>query len=254
MVDMAMPESNFLSLILGDRLRPNELGGTAPTIVSPLAPNLLAKVDSIPPEGRELLDIISGTESPGYDVLYGGEKFTDFSDHPRKRVRIKEGKNKGKFSSGAGNYQMIEDTWDRAAAATGVKDFSPESQDEGAWWLAQNDYKGATGRDLLSDLKSGDAEVKKEVLKTLSGTWEGLKTLDSASGGGASPAGSKLAATRHQAPTKEQVAKTEKMAAGQEKELEGNKSMLRMLLIKATLGNVRLQPVDYDPFAVMPKF
>lgn len=124
----------------------------------------------IPPEGVALLDTIAGTESPGYNVLNGGERFSSYADHPR---RI----GKGGTATAAGRYQFVKGTWDRAQRATGVPDFSPASQDKAAWWLAQSDYKAHTGRDLLSDLKSPDANVQANIRRTLSSTWEGLKSL-----------------------------------------------------------------------------
>ena len=127
----------------------------------------------IPQEGAALLDAIAGPESAGrYDVIYGGGTFADFADHPRQAVPITSGPNAGKMSTAAGKYQFIGDTWDRAKAATGAPDFSPDSQDKAAWWLAQNDYKASTGRDLLSDLKEGGRT--EEIRKALAPTWEGL--------------------------------------------------------------------------------
>jgi muramidase (phage lysozyme) len=125
----------------------------------------------IPPEGAALLDTIASTESPDYNTMNGGEKFSDYADHPR-RV------GKGGTATAAGRYQFVEGTWDRAKAATGVPDFSPGSQDKAGWWLAQADYKANTGRDLLSDLRSKDPNTIAGVRKALSSTWEGLKSLD----------------------------------------------------------------------------
>jgi muramidase (phage lysozyme) len=124
----------------------------------------------IPAEGRALLDTIAGTESPGYNVLNGGERFSSFDDHPRRRGA-------GGTTTAAGRYQFVKGTWDRARNATGVPDFSPKSQDVAAWWLAQADYKSHTGRDLLTDLQSKDANVQAGVRRALSNTWEGLKHL-----------------------------------------------------------------------------
>jgi muramidase (phage lysozyme) len=130
-----------------------------------------ATAGDIPPEGRALLDTIAGTESPGYNVLNGGERFSSFADHPRRRGA-------GGTTTAAGRYQFVKGTWDRARNATGVPDFSPASQDKAAWWLAQADYKLRTGRDLLADLRSGSPIVQASVRRVLSSTWEGLKYLD----------------------------------------------------------------------------
>lgn len=137
-------------------------------------PNVIShtRVSSeIPPEGAALLDAIAGTESGGaYNVLNGGERFSSFADHPRRVGR-------GGTATAAGRYQFVQGTWDRVARALGLTDFSPESQDKAAWWLAQTDYKARTGRDLLADLRSPDANVKAGVRQALSSTWEGLKFI-----------------------------------------------------------------------------
>ena len=50
--------------------------------------------------------IITGrqkTRNHGYDVIVGGELFTDYSDHPRKLVTL----NPKLKSTGAGRYQLL---------------------------------------------------------------------------------------------------------------------------------------------------
>ena len=42
------------------------------------------------------------TRNHGYDVIVGGELFTDYSDHPRKLVTL----NPKLKSTGAGRYQL----------------------------------------------------------------------------------------------------------------------------------------------------
>ena len=43
----------------------------------------------------------------GYDVIVGGELFTDYSDHPRKLVTL----NPKLKSTGAGRYQLLSRWW-----------------------------------------------------------------------------------------------------------------------------------------------
>jgi muramidase (phage lysozyme) len=109
----------------------------------------------LPPEARGLLDTIAGTESSGYDVLYGGRRFGDFSRHPGVNVPITRGPNAGKTSSAAGRYQFIKGTWADEQRRLGLPDFSPASQDVGAWDLAARTYRQKTGRDLQADLRAG---------------------------------------------------------------------------------------------------
>lgn len=122
---------------------------------------------TIPAYGVTLLNAIAGTESPGYDVMNGGQRFTDMSRHPLAKGQAA----KGGTTSASGRYQFVRGTWERAAKALGLKDFSPASQDRAAWWLAQQDYKANTGRSLDADLQSGNVEA---VRRGLSSTWRGL--------------------------------------------------------------------------------
>jgi muramidase (phage lysozyme) len=125
----------------------------------------------VPLEGRALLDTIAGTESPGYDVIYGGDRFTDFSRHPNIAVPIRSGPNVGKTSSAAGRYQFLFDTWEEQKNELGLRDFSPESQDKAAWHLAQKVYRRKVGRELLADLRNGQLD---QVGPALHDTWTSL--------------------------------------------------------------------------------
>lgn len=65
------------------------------------------------------------TRNHGYDVIVGGELFTDYSDHPRKLVTL----NSKLKSTAAGRYQLLSRWWDAYRKQLGLKDFSPKSQD-----------------------------------------------------------------------------------------------------------------------------
>ena len=123
---------------------------------------------------RALLDTIASTESPDYNVMYGGKRFNSFADHPRVYVPISRGPNAGKKSSAAGRYQFLADTWDTVKNKLGLPDFSPESQDIAAIDLAYRTYKDKTGRNLLQDLETGDDKTIDKVGRALSGVWTSL--------------------------------------------------------------------------------
>ena len=65
------------------------------------------------------------TRNHGYDVIVGGELFTDYSDHPRKLVTL----NPKLKSTGAGRYSFFPVGGMPTAKRLGLKDFSPKSQD-----------------------------------------------------------------------------------------------------------------------------
>lgn len=131
----------------------------------------MATVPPLTPEADALLNAIASTESGGdWNVIYGGQRFNDYSSHPGVMVTIKSGPNKGQKSSAAGKFQITKTTYDRVAPKLGITDFSPESQKQIAWYLANEDY----GPGLQQALQSGDPAVIKGVAKALSSTWTSL--------------------------------------------------------------------------------
>ena len=64
------------------------------------------------------------TRNHGYDVIVGGELFTDYSDHPRKLVTL----NPKLKSTGVPDVTSFFRWWDAYRKQFGLKDFS-ESQD-----------------------------------------------------------------------------------------------------------------------------
>ena len=86
---------------------------------------------------RELITDVRKPGNHGYDVIVGGELFTDYSDHPRKLVTL----NPKLKSTGAGRYQLLSRWWDAYRKQLGLKDFSPKSQDAVA--LQQIKERGA---------------------------------------------------------------------------------------------------------------
>ena len=77
------------------------------------------------------------TRNHGYDVIVGGELFTDYSDHPRKLVTLNP-----KLKSTAPDATTASSRWwDAHRKQLGLKDFSPKSQDAVA--LQQIKERGA---------------------------------------------------------------------------------------------------------------
>lgn len=97
-------------------------------------------------------------ESPDYNTIVGGKKFTDMSKHPEIFGTPD--------STAAGRYQFTKTTWkdvvrryNRENPDNPITDFSAKNQDRAAYFLAQKDYARRTGgRDLDADLKAGNTE------------------------------------------------------------------------------------------------
>jgi hypothetical protein len=80
-------------------------------------------------------------------------------------------------TTAAGGYQFLGRSWDEAADALGLPDFSPENQDRAAIWHAENAYRRATGgRELLADIDAakGDETKLDQIGRKLSGWWTSL--------------------------------------------------------------------------------
>ena len=71
-----------------------------------------------------------GESSNRYNVIFGGQTFSDYSHHPNIAVPIPS--RPGWHSTAAGAYQFIYSTWLRFASELGLPDFSPASQDAAA--------------------------------------------------------------------------------------------------------------------------
>ena len=81
---------------------------------------------------KAFLDMLAGrresdngrqkTRNHGYDVIVGGELFTDYSDHPRKLVTL----NPKLKSTGAGRYQLLSRWWDAYRKAAWPERLSPK--------------------------------------------------------------------------------------------------------------------------------
>ena len=102
------------------------------------------------------------TRNHGYDVIVGGELFTDYSDHPRKLVTL----NPKLKSTGAGRYQLLSRWWDAYRKQLGLKDFSPKSQDAVA--LQQIKERGALP--MIDRYPSGNRPLQ-QYLGFTAGRW-----------------------------------------------------------------------------------
>jgi muramidase (phage lysozyme) len=73
-------------------------------------------------------------DEDGYRRHFGGELFTDFSQHPKRSITKLLG-GKPITSTAAGAYQFLSRTWSECQAALNLPDFSPASQDLAAVFL-----------------------------------------------------------------------------------------------------------------------
>ena len=91
----------------------------------------------------------------GYTTMFGHRKFTDMSKHPNSPMATPWGTQ----SEAAGKYQFMKPTWDRAAGALGLKDFSRESQEKAGQWLATQ--RGLDFNTRITDFNTFKTEITK---------------------------------------------------------------------------------------------
>lgn len=100
------------------------------------------------PEAQKLLQTIryaEGTAGPqGYQTMFGGGKFSDFSRHPDRVVRTPN-----YSSAAAGAYQFLPGSWQSHQKALGLGDFSPGNQDLAALRAARNRLMPIGGLSVL---------------------------------------------------------------------------------------------------------
>ncbi|HCQ9935466.1 glycoside hydrolase family 104 protein [Acinetobacter nosocomialis] len=120
------------------------------------------------PNARKMLDLIAATEGVkyGYNTLFGNQRIDDLSWHPNVKKPFTQTDGQVKYTTAAGRYQFLKDTWDGVAKQYGLKDFSPQSQDLGALaLLAQN---GALPYVLKGDFNT--------AIRKSGSTWASLPT------------------------------------------------------------------------------
>jgi lysozyme len=120
---------------------------------------------------QAFLAMIRKYESAGrYDVIYGGQTFGSYAQHPNIRVPFVDPRTgKNNYSTAAGAYQITNPTWQTILRNAGTGDFSPASQDAAAVWLLK--LNGA-----LSAIMAGDFQT---AIETASKTWASLPYTDS---------------------------------------------------------------------------
>jgi len=122
------------------------------------------------PVAQQWLDLIAYAEGTdrarkgaGYDVMFGGSRFTDFSRHPDRVITTPTFP---RGSAAAGRYQFMPDTYQEVASRLGLKDFSPTAQDQAALELIQR-----RGVNPYSDRPTPQTVAK------LAPTWASLPNL-----------------------------------------------------------------------------
>jgi muramidase (phage lysozyme) len=89
-------------------------------------------------------DAVAGSDH-GYNVVVGGQLFSGYADHPRRKVWLPRYK---VYSTAAGRYQFLVATWDALRKKLSLPDFSPQSQDLACIELIKE-------KSALDDISSG---------------------------------------------------------------------------------------------------
>lgn len=105
---------------------------------------------------------------PGYNVMFGGGRFKDFSRHP-DRVISSPG---GYSSAAAGAYQFMPGTYAGLQKRLGLKDFGPQSQDIAMFAKARERLMPLGGLSAIS--KAGT--LTPEIQAALAPEWASFPT------------------------------------------------------------------------------
>ena len=101
----------------------------------------------------------------GYTTQFTGKQFSDLSRHP---AQINS--SNGLSSDAAGAYQFLSTTYNPAAKALGITDFSPESQERVGKHLAQQ-------RGMNTDTVHTDKASFLKELNKIAPEWASMPTL-----------------------------------------------------------------------------
>ena len=104
------------------------------------------------------------TRNHGYDVIVGGELFTDYSDHPRKLVTLNPKTQINRRWTLPASFPLV----DAYRKQLGLKDFSPKSQDAVA--LQQIKERGALPMIDRGGYPSGNRPLQ-QYLGFTAGRW-----------------------------------------------------------------------------------
>lgn len=122
----------------------------------------------VTPQQQAWLDVIAFAEGTdrtksrgGYNILFGGGRFSSLARHPDKVVKEPG----GLASAAAGRYQFMPDTWKAVSTALKLPDFSPVAQDLAALELIRR--RGV----------DPNRPITKELVAKLAPEWASLPTL-----------------------------------------------------------------------------
>ncbi|MEO0516483.1 MAG: glycoside hydrolase family 104 protein [Cyanobacteria bacterium P01_A01_bin.116] len=135
-----------------------------------LGPGKRSAKQDLDVEVRAFLDMLAwslGTDLNDYKLIFNGEEFDSFADHPRQRVCTNY---LGQRTCGdaAGRYQIVSTTWDDVGKRIVLDDFTPESQDKAAVNLLEE--LGAI--ELLKD------DEFERAIAQMSYIWPSLPTIE----------------------------------------------------------------------------
>lgn len=116
----------------------------------------------------------------GYNILVGSTLSHPVTFDSYKEFPVWDGwhfvdsQGRTSVSHAAGRYQFEPATWRTVAAFLKLNDFTPASQDQGAWYLAQEEYHRLTGRQLIGDLMA--MSNLDRIAQLLRPTWASLSS------------------------------------------------------------------------------